>query len=202
MSGDDTSDIQGAAEADAATPVVPDGPVRADLTAVDPLGIDGPVELAELAAALREELVTTRIERDEHLNTLQRLKAEFDNYRKRMLRDQTAAVERAGTSVIETLLPVLDSFDLALANAPGDDPMREGVEALRGQLLDVLGKAGLERIVPVGEAFDPAVHEAVAHAGGDGALDVVEVLRPGYRLKGHLLRPAMVKVGAGGEATG
>ncbi len=176
--------------------------VPGDLVMVDPSEMDGQVELAELAGALRDELVSARAERDEHLGTLQRLKAEFDNYRKRMLREQTAAAERGGMSVMEALLPVLDSFDLALANAPGDDPMRAGVEALRGQLLDVLQKAGLERVDPSGEPFDPAVHEAVAHAGGDGDLHVVAVLRPGYRLKGHPLRPAMVKVGAGGEATG
>lgn len=138
-----------------------------------------------------------RVERDEYLAHLQRTQAEFDNYRKRMLRDQTAHLERATAGLIEQLLPVLDSFELAL-NSGGTDAerLRKGVELVYGELLGVLEKAGLERIEAVGKPFDPAEHEAVMHVENEdgGEPGVRDVVRSGYRLKGRVLRPAMVKV--------
>lgn len=160
--------------------------------------IDDSVELREVAGWLREELITTRIDREEHLDHLLRIKAEFDNYRKRMLREQSDVVARASIRVAEALLPALDSLDLALDNAAEDDPLFPGIAAVRAQILDILGKEGLDRIAPAsGEEFDPAVHEPVAHVpgdGGDSAQSVTRVLRPGYRFKDRLLRAAMVEV--------
>jgi molecular chaperone GrpE len=136
-------------------------------------------------------------ERDEYLDALQRLQADFENYRKRVVRSADDAATRAAGDVVVKLLPVIDAFDLALAHFSSDDS--DETKALvqsRSLLLDTLAKEGLERIDAVGVAFDPQVHDAVAHvASDDGGEQVVdEVLRAGYRWKGSVLRPSMVKV--------
>jgi molecular chaperone GrpE len=148
-----------------------------------------------------DEVARLTAERDEYLAHLQRTQAEFDNYRKRMLRDQTAHLERATAGLIEQLLPVLDAFELALNSAgpiateAGAERLRKGVELVYGELLGALEKAGLERIEALGKPFDPEEHEAVMHVEGEGAEPGVrDVVRAGYRLKGRVLRPAMVKV--------
>ncbi len=143
-------------------------------------------------------------ERDEYLDALRRLQAEFDNYRKRTVRQQTESLDRATQSLIDRLLPVLDALDLAVEHAKpeeGTDPEAEAaVLAQIGTMLrDVLVKEGLERIDASEVEFDPTVHDAVAHipASDDedpGAHLIDDVLRPGYRLKGRVLRPAMVRV--------
>lgn len=148
-------------------------------------------EPAELA-----EVDQLRAERDEYLAHLQRTQAEFDNYRKRMLRDQTVHIERATAGLIEQLLPVLDSFELALNSAGTDvERLRKGVELVYGELIGSLEKAGLERIDAHGKPFNPEEHEAVMQVEDDGeGPGVRDVVRQGYRLKGRVIRPAMVKV--------
>jgi molecular chaperone GrpE len=158
----------------------------------------------EEAAASELEADLTRLselesERDEYLDTLRRVQAEFENYRKRVIKEQTALVDRATEGLVEQLLPVLDSFELALKNAdtPGTDDIenvRKGVELVYAELLGVLEKAGVSRIEAEGKPFDPNVHEAVMQEEGDGEPVVSDVLRTGYTLKGRVLRPAMVKV--------
>ena len=136
-------------------------------------------------------------ERDDLLGTSQRLQADFENYRKRVLREQTALVERATEGLLEQLLPVVDSFELALANLDSDtdvDSLRKGVELVYAEFLGVLERAGLEPIAALGEPFDPNVHEAVMQDDGPGEPRVGGVLRTGWKLKGRVLRPAMVKV--------
>ena len=100
-------------------------------------------------------------------------------------------LERAHEGLVEKLLPVLDTMDLAIAHGGGED-----VKQLGGALNDTLSKQGLERIDPIDEPFDPTLHDAVAHepADDDGGPRVAEVMRAGYRWKGRVLRPAMVKV--------
>lgn len=138
----------------------------------------------------------------EHLEDLQRLKAEFDNFRKRMLREQTEAIGRAGQRLVEELLDVVDDFDLALGalGSLGEEhaALAKGVEAVYGKLFALLGKEGVERIDASGAPFDTEIHEAVAHDdnGADGELMVAEVFRPGYKMGQKVLRPAMVKVSA------
>jgi|SRR5581483_383867 len=158
-------------------------------------------EPPEAEATAASEIDQLRAERDEYLAHLQRTQAEFDNYRKRMLRDQTAHLERATANLIEQLLPVLDSFELALNSAgpstddPGVERLRKGVELVYAELVGVLEKAGLERIEAHGKPFNPEEHEAVMHVENeDGEPGVRDVVRSGYRLKGRVLRPAMVKV--------
>ncbi|MBO0747789.1 MAG: nucleotide exchange factor GrpE [Acidimicrobiaceae bacterium] len=136
------------------------------------------------------EATSVEAERDQYLDSLRRLQADFENYRKRVARQQADIYERANEALVVKLLPVLDTADLAVAHASGDE-----VVQLRGSLLDVLGKAGLERIDPEGGPFDPNLHDAVAHEPGEGGeQEVAEVLRAGYRWNGRVLRPAMVKV--------
>jgi molecular chaperone GrpE len=152
---------------------------------------------SELEADLAK-LSQLESERDEYLDTLRRVQAEFENYRKRVIKEQTTLVERATELLIDDLLPVLDSLALALApknfDAEGAESVRKGVELVYDQLLDVLEKAGLSRIEAEGKPFDPNVHEAVMQEEGESEPVVDEVLRPGYTLKGKVLRPAMVKV--------
>ncbi len=164
--------------------------VELDLPGDADAGEPGVVEGAEVPDATAE---LTR-ERDEYLDALRRLQAEFDNYRKRVERQQREVRDNAATALVKVLLPVLDTVDLALAHGGGED-----VKQVATALFDVLSKEGLERVSPEGQPFDPEHHEAVAHepAEGEGAPDVPEVsgvLRAGYRWKGRVLRPAMVKV--------
>lgn len=128
-------------------------------------------------------------ERDAYRQTLQQLQADFENYRKRMLKQQGEVSERANESLVQKMLPVLDTIDLAKAHEPSGS-----IEQVGAALLDVLQKEGLERIPAVDQPFDPTQHEAVAHEEGDGGPKVSEELRAGYRWKGRVLRPAMVKV--------
>jgi molecular chaperone GrpE len=141
------------------------------------------------------ELTRLQAERDEYLDALRRVQADFENYRKRVLREQTALVERATETLVEQLLPALDSFELALESLEGaDEKVHKGMELVRAQLRDVLAKAGLSEIEAYGQPFDPTVHEAVAQEGEDGEPFVSDVYRTGYRLKDRVLRPATVKV--------
>ena len=151
-------------------------------------------EAAE-AEVLEHDLDDLLRDRDEYRELAQRVQADFENYRKRVLREQTDIVERATEGLVEALLPALDSFELALGTLDDAEvKVRKGVELVYAELLGALEKAGLERIETDGKPFDPNVHEAVRFEDGDGDPMVAETMRPGYRLKGRVLRPAMVKV--------
>jgi molecular chaperone GrpE len=129
-------------------------------------------------------------QRDDYLNALIQLQADFENYKKRIIKQQTDHLERAAEGLVEKLLPVLDTGDLALAHGGGED-----VKQIMGALTSILEREGLERIDPPGGPFDPTLHDAVAHEPGDGTeQEVAQVLRAGYRWKGRVLRPAMVRV--------
>ena len=137
-------------------------------------------------------------QRDEYLDALQRLQADFENYRKRVSRSSDDAAIRASGEIVIKVLPVLDAFDLAQAHfALTPSPESEALSQARGLMLDVLQREGLERVDSVDVPFDPQVHDAVAHVEGDDGSSgplVDEVLRAGYLWKGAVLRPAMVKV--------
>ncbi len=162
---------------------------------VDDAGVD--VTLGDLD---RDELAKARAEAAASLDDARRLKAEFENYRKRVQREQESLTQRASAGLVDKLLPVLDSFRLALIAADRTkdyEALVRGVELVYGELRDVMHKEGLEEIEAGGKPFDPEVHEAVIEAeGGEpgGEPHVVDVLRTGYRFKGRVLRPAMVKV--------
>jgi molecular chaperone GrpE len=136
-------------------------------------------------------------QRDEYIDAQQRLQAEFENYRKRVQRNADDAAARAAGDIVAKLLPVIDAFDYAQAHFEGSSDEAAALAQARSLMLDTLKKEGLERVDAVGVDFDPQVHDAVAHApneeGEEGQV-VAEVLRAGYRWKGVMLRPAMVKV--------
>lgn len=163
-------------------PVLDDELLEAAATA------EGGFDEAE-AEALLGDPVALAAERDDYRDTLLRLKAEFDNYRKRAAREEAEVRERAASGLVEKLLVVLDACDAAIGHGAAD------VEPIAKMLLDVLERDGLERLAPEGLAFDPTQHDAVLHEPGDGGDPVVsDVLRTGYAWKGRVLRPAMVKV--------
>jgi molecular chaperone GrpE len=134
---------------------------------------------------------------EERLDQLLRLKADFENYRKRVIREQTELVDRASLRIVERLIPVLDDLDRALAAANEHqqfDAIVKGIQLVQKQLQEVLVEEGLERVTAEG-AFDPHEHEAVSTA--PGAVDeptVLQVVRPGYKLKGKTIRPVLVHV--------
>jgi molecular chaperone GrpE len=145
----------------------------------------------ELALALRKA--------EEYREHLQRLQADFDNYRKRVVKEQTRAVETAAEPFLRRLLEVLDDFDLAMMSVDEgertEEPFVKGVELVYAKLLDAMRAEGLERIDAEGKPFDPNEHEALLQTGdGDGEPVVAEVFRQGYRLGGRVLRPAQVRV--------
>jgi molecular chaperone GrpE len=168
-------------------------------------GVPDPVPANETddddaAAVLEADFRELAAERDELRGTAQRIQADFENYRKRMARDQIALSERATERLVEAILPALDGLEMALANlGDADEKVRKGVELAVGELVTALERHGLERIAEIGVAFDPNQHEAVLQEDGEGEPVVGDVLRTGYALKGRVLRPAMVKVVRGDE---
>ncbi len=182
-------------------PVVDDAVLDEDIDALPEAPNDSVVD------DLDDLLFTARRERDEYLDLSRRVQADFENYKKRMIRQQTDNLERAAEDLVTKVLPVLDAFDLARAHlGAGDDLSDEGKALVAGSTLlaDTLNREGLERLGVAGEPFDPTTHEAVDHAPaassaeGDEAAPagpvVDEVLRAGYRWKGRVIRPAMVRV--------
>jgi molecular chaperone GrpE len=147
--------------------------------------------------ALEGRLAEAEGQRDEYLADLQRLAADFDNYRKRVNREQAALVTRAHERLVGHLLPVLDDLERALEAAEAHDEAQviEGVRLVRQSLIAALEREGLEEIGADGK-FDPHVHEAMLTQPAPDVEqgDVVQVLQKGYRLGDHVLRPARVVV--------
>jgi molecular chaperone GrpE len=142
------------------------------------------------------EVEKLRAERDALLDRLKRMQAEFDNARKRAAKEQQDFRDYALVDSIKTIIPVLDSFDRALASSPEKSEFHAGVELIHKQLVDALHKLGVRQISAKGEQFDPRHHEAIEMVDTEDAEDheVLEELQRGYRLKDRLLRPAMVRV--------
>jgi molecular chaperone GrpE len=163
------------------------------------LGLELPEDPALAQAMLLRQLAETRQESGEYLQTLQRVAADFENYRKRVERDHAENITRASQRVLEDLLPTLDSFDAALAHepqSPREEKILDGLRGTYGLLMETLARESFEAIAAAGAAFDPAVHEAVAGPGeGDGDLVVEQELRRGYTLRGRVIRPSLVTVG-------
>lgn len=159
------------------------------------LGLELPVDKDEAIDLLLTELATSRQEAASYLDDLKRVAADFDNYRKRVTRDNASMLDRATENVVRSLMPVLDTFDAALGTEPVSDnetQLYSGLVNTREQLLDSLKGEGLEVIATVGEPFDPEVHEPVGAPQGEGTLMVSVELRRGYRLNGKVLRAALV----------
>ncbi len=156
----------------------------------------GGVQLASQVTELiaeRDQLVR---EKTDLQDRVLRLQAEFDNFRKRTEKDRADFAQYAGMEVVREILPVLDNFDLALkADASGKDYVK-GVEMIYDRLASTLKKMGLEPIETKGAAFDPHLHQAVEKVQTEDAEDhtVISDFQRGYKFKGKLLRPSMVKV--------
>ena len=168
---------------------------RADESAEEPAA-----EAAEeIEDAIAADLDKARTEAALYLDDLRRLQADFDNYRKRTLREQTARTASASQALVARLLPVLDNFELAVSAAEQSrdfDRMLKGVEMVLGALREVLEGEGLVKIEAEGKPFDPERHEAVIAVEQEDAEPgtILDIVRAGYELGGKVLRPAMVKV--------
>ncbi len=151
-----------------------------------------------------DELEQARAEAAENLDAAQRARAEFENYRKRMQREQTDAIKRAGERICINLLPAIDNLERAIDHATGEGSteLLTGVEMVLGQLIDVLAKEGATPVDPFGQPFDALLHQAVGqsedHEVPEGT--VVEVYQKGYEMHGRVIRSAMVVVSTGGPA--
>ena len=153
---------------------------------------------------IEEKLAALEAERDEHLNDLKWVAAEFENYRKRVLRDQASRVARAHERRVKELLPVLDDLERALAAAEEHEEaqLEEGVRLVHRELDDALAREGLAEIETDGQ-FDPHVHEALlSQPSSEEEGTVIEVVQKGYKLGDRVLRPARVVVAAPQEADG
>ena len=156
---------------------------------------------AQAEPTLEEQVAALEAARDEHLNDLTRVAAEFENSRKRVARDQESLVARAHERLVKELLPVLDDLERALeaAEAHEEAELEEGVALVTRSFADVLRKEGLEE-VPTDGRFDPHVHEALLSQPSEVEEGIViEVLQKGYRLGDRVIRPARVVISRGSD---
>ncbi len=198
-SADQNTGGAGRENGDASGAAITDGGEVIPETEADPRRVPSGAGVGA-GAAPTEAVRKAVAERDQLLDRLARLQAEFDNYRKRSQREQAEFKQYASTEVVRALLPVIDNFELALKTQAKEGDFRTGIELIRKQLYDVLAKLGLEAIPAKGEMFDPHVHEGIEMVETDEAPDntVLEELQPGYRFKDRMLRPAMVRVARNG----
>jgi molecular chaperone GrpE len=161
-------------------------------------GAADPAEAAQLS-----ELDKLKAERDQLVDRVARLQAEFDNARKRAERERAEFRDYAAGSVIEQFLPVLDNFDLALKSTGSAEQLRAGVSLIVKQMEEILRQMQVVAVPAVGEAFDPRVHEALGSVERDDLPDqhVAEEIRRGYKLRDRLLRPALVRVAHNSKQT-
>ena len=162
-----------------------------NLTAAEGEVVESPAEPVS-----REEFDKLKTERDQLLDRLARLQAEFENARKRGERERVEFRDYATGSVVEQFLPVLDNFTLALKSTGTEQQLRSGVELIVKQMEEVLRQMQVTPVATVGEEFDPRQHEALGAVERDDLPDqhVAEEVRPGYKLRDRLLRPALVRV--------
>ncbi len=157
-------------------------------------------ELSEEIKLLEKEIAQFKKNEDEYIDRIKRLQADYDNHRKRTLREQIDHIQRANKDLIEKMLPVLDSFESALHIAQdfkgSEDEFYKGVKMIYDTLTSVLNKEGLKVIDPVGEEFNPNYCDAAVTETVKGKSEgtILEVLRKGYMLNDFLIRPAVVKV--------
>jgi molecular chaperone GrpE len=160
----------------------------------------GEQPVAEQPLTAEDELAARTKERDDYLDALQRLKAEFDNYRRRVERDRQATIDGAAGRVLLGLLPTLDDIGRARSHNDLNGTFKTVAEGLE----NTLGTLGLERYGDQGDPFDPTLHEALVYTSAPGMSGptCVEVYRPGYRHAGRVLRPAQVVVADSPEGSG
>jgi molecular chaperone GrpE len=182
---DETRDVAAEdGEFSAAAPPDPDAPGT------------GETSFADAAAPPAGELKPPADEAAKYLELAKRTKADFENYRKRMARENAVAAERGAAKLAKELLPALDHLELALKAAEGHQDVIKGFALVRDELLAALAKSGIQSFSPAGEPFDPNEHEAMAQQPADDAESgtVLEVYQQGFRINGQILRPARVVV--------
>ena len=167
---------------------------------------EAPVQEQELTReALQEQLAQQRQKTEEYVDHLQRLQAEFQNYRRRMMQEKAEAVSRGKEDVLRALVPVLTNFRLALQHADQDaNTVRQGVQMIWQQFEGFLRDQGVEPIPTIGQVFDPAYHEVLSTVPATAetpANTVVTEVKAGYRIDGRLLAPAQVIVAQAEEST-
>ncbi len=148
---------------------------------------------------LEKQLEASDKEAEEYLDHLRRLKAEFENYKKRMIKERQQIVNWAVEDLIKEFLPVLDDMERAIESSKiskNFSSLVQGIEMVYNHFKNLLKKKGLEEIAAEGEEFNPEIHEAIQRIESDKHPDnvVVEEMRKGYKMKGKVLRPALVKV--------
>lgn len=161
-------------------------------------------EAATEDPAGRDELERLRAENAELRNRALRLRADFENFRKRMEKEKEDFYRYALAGVIQEVLPIVDNFERALASEDRGEEFARGVELIHKQLADVLRRLGMRPVEADGALFDPNLHEAVAREENPDlpSHTITQVLQPGYLLHDRLIRPAMVKVALGGPEAG
>jgi molecular chaperone GrpE len=188
-----------AEEYTAAAPPDPDAPGTGETSFTD---AEAPPAAERAAAEAVEQdidaLVARAKERDEYFALAQRTQADFENFRKRMARENASAVDRGVAKLAKELLPALDHLEIALKAAEGHEDVVKGFALVREEFFNALGKVGIQPFSPAGEPFDPNEHEAMASQPSEDVESgtVVEVYQQGYRLNGAVLRPARVIVAA------
>jgi molecular chaperone GrpE len=159
---------------------------------------DSPEVCASEVEQLTEALADKDRQLTEHISRLQRLQADFDNYRRRSQKEKEELSRIVVSGVVKQLLPVIDNLERALAAAPAEDAgqLLTGVQLVYRQFVQILENLGISPIVAVGAQFDPALHEAILRLEDAGQPDglIVEELQKGYTFDAKVLRPSMVKV--------
>ena len=159
--------------------------------------IDNMEELEEITVEdLNKEIERLKADNDKYYDHLQRTAAEFDNYKKRVSKEKEKIYSLAVGDVVTKFIGVLDNLDKATEAETTDPKMKEGVELIHKQMIDLLKGIGVENIPTVGESFNPEYHDAVMHIEDEkyGEQEIVEELRCGYKMGDRVLRHAMVKV--------
>jgi molecular chaperone GrpE len=156
----------------------------------------GEVSFGDAEAPAASELKLAQDKADDYLELAKRTQADFENFRKRMARENAAAVDRGMAKLAKELLPAIDHLELALKAAAGHEDVVKGFAMVAGELQAALNRVGIQTFSPQGEVFDPNEHEAMAQQPVEGTEPgtVVEVYQSGYRINGAVLRPARVVV--------
>lgn len=176
---------------------------KEDLTDSDNNQTDPPVEengdsdqeLEESPTMLKTRLHEAYSKQEDLQSKYLRTFADLENIKKRSIRDRDEAIQRARLQLIEDLLPVIDAFKMGMSEAnkfDPDGPIVNGFNMATNQLQNVLGEYGLVCIEETGGQFDPNIHEAIGHEESEEEDTVLKIIRIGYRLKDHLIRPASV----------
>lgn len=157
----------------------------------------GETEMSETEATLHKKLKEEREKSEDYFNKLQYLKADFDNYRKRIAKNKEKELKDEKSKLLRKILPVLDDLERAIATSDGSEgeALKEGIEMVVGQTKKILEKEGVKPLHAEGKEFDPNVHEAVDYAVSDRDGVVIEEKKKGYKLDDVLIRPSEVIVG-------